>query len=105
MHARNARSTSLWKVPHLALDGILRWRNRPHITGMAKEHPHAEATFRVVPQEDLTFGVEVQVPGSFPVMVTSFATERAAETWITDYKRRVTENVPYRFMRVRASRD
>src|SRR5262249_37084463 len=22
MHARNARSTSLWKVPHLALDGI-----------------------------------------------------------------------------------
>ena len=77
----------------------------PHIRGMAKEHPHAGATFRVVPQEDLTFGVEVQVPGSFPAMVTSFATEQTAEAWITDYKRRVTENVPYRYMRGRASRN
>jgi hypothetical protein len=72
---------------------------------MAKEHPHAGATFRVVPQEDLTFGVEVQVPGSFPAMVTSFATKQAAEAWIADYKRRVIENVPHRYMRGKASRD
>jgi hypothetical protein len=71
---------------------------------MAKEHPHAGATFRVVPQKDLSFGVEVKVPGSFPAMVTSLATEQAAEAWITDYKRRVTENVPHRYMRGRASR-
>ena len=56
---------------------------------MAKEHPHAAASDRVVPQKGLTFGVEVIVPGSFPALVTSFATEQIAEAWITDYKRRV----------------
>ena len=71
--------------------------------GMAKEHPHAAASYRVVPQEDLTFGVEVIVPGSFPALVTSFATEQKAEAWITDYKHRVAENAPRRFMR-RSSR-
>jgi hypothetical protein len=72
---------------------------------MAKEHPHAGATYRVVSQKDLTFGVEVNVPGSFPTMVTSFATEQTAEAWIADYKRRVAENVPQKFMRGRPSRN
>jgi hypothetical protein len=71
---------------------------------MAKEHPHAEATYRVVPQKDLTFGVEVNVPGSFPAMVTSFVTEQKAEAWIADHKRRVAENTPYRFMRRKSAR-
>jgi hypothetical protein len=71
---------------------------------MAKEHPHAEATYRVVPHEDLTFGVEVKVPGSFPAMVTSFASEQTAEAWIADYKRRVAENIPHRFMRRKSAR-
>ena len=75
-----------------------------HIRAMAKEHPHAEATYRVVPQKDLTFGVEVKVPGSFPAMVTGFATEQTAEAWIADYKRRVAENTPYRFMRRKSAR-
>lgn len=75
-----------------------------HIMGMAKEHPHAGATCRVVPQEDLTFGVEVSVPGSFPAMVRSFATEQLAEAWIANYNRRITEKVPHRFMRRRSSR-
>jgi len=66
---------------------------------MAKEHPHAAASYRVVPQKDLTFGVEVIVPGSFPALVTSFVTEQIAEAWITDYKRRVEENAPPGFMR------
>jgi hypothetical protein len=66
---------------------------------MAKEHPHAAASYRVVPQYDLTFGVEVRVPGSFPALVTSFASEQIAEAWITDYKRRVEENAPRGFMR------
>jgi hypothetical protein len=72
---------------------------------MAKEHPHAEATYRVVPQKDSTFGVEVSVPGCFPAMVTSFATEQTAETWIADYKRRVAENIPNGFMRRKAAKD
>ncbi len=71
---------------------------------MAKEHPHAEATYRVILQKDLTFGVEVTVPGSFPAMVTSFATEETAEAWIADYKQRVAANVSYKFMRRRSPR-
>jgi len=75
-----------------------------HIEGMAREHPHTGAAYRVVPQKDLTYAVEVTVPGSYPAMVTSFATEQTAEAWITDYKRRVAENVPRNFMRGRGSR-
>jgi hypothetical protein len=66
---------------------------------MAREHPHAGATYRVVRQKDLSFGVEVNVPGSFPAMVTSFATELTAEAWIADHKRRVAENAPSWFVR------
>ena len=70
-----------------------------HIGAMAKEHPHAAASYRVVPQKDFTFGVEVVVPGSLPALVTSFDTEQIAEAWITDHKRRVEENAPRGFMR------
>jgi NADH:ubiquinone oxidoreductase subunit B-like Fe-S oxidoreductase len=72
---------------------------------MPKEHPHAEATYRVVLQKDSTFGVEVNVPGCFPAMVTSFATEQSAEAWITGYKQRIAENAPYNMMRRKAPRD
>jgi hypothetical protein len=71
---------------------------------MAKEHPHADAAYRVVAQKDSTYGVEVIVPGCSPALVTSFATEEIAEAWITNYKRRVAENVPRHFMRGRSSR-
>jgi hypothetical protein len=70
---------------------------------MAKEHPHAGATYRVVPQNDFSFGVEVNVPGSSPAMVTSFATAQIAESWIADYRRRVAEHRPQGFMRRRPS--
>ena len=75
------------------------------LRGMAKEHPHAGASYRVVSQQDLTFGVEVSVPGSFPAMVTSFATEQTAEAWISDHKQRVAENAFYSFVRRKSSRD
>ncbi len=71
---------------------------------MAKEHPHAGAEYRGVPQKDSTYGVEVIVAGSFPAMVTSFASEEIAEAWITNYKRRVAENAPRHFMRRKNSR-
>ncbi len=62
--------------------------------GMAeRQHAHADATYRVVPQNDTTFGVEVTVLETHPAMVTSFATETDAETWIADHKRRVKEHV------------
>src|SRR5690349_8133448 len=33
-------------------------RGRHHITAMEQKHPHADAVYRVVTQEDETFGVE-----------------------------------------------
>ncbi len=78
--------------------------NTHYIRRMAKEHPHAGAAYRVVPQTDSTYGVEVIVAGCFPAMVTSFATEEIAEAWIADYKRRVAQNAPGHFMRRRNPR-
>ena len=71
---------------------------------MAKEHPHTGASYRIVTQDNSTYAVEVLVPGTYPALVTSFATEEIAEAWITDHKRRVTENVPRGFMRARKAR-
>ena len=50
-------------------------------------HPHADATYRVVAQKDLTYGVEVTIPDTHPTMVTSFATKRDAEAWITKHSK------------------
>ncbi|MFZ1109830.1 MAG: hypothetical protein WAN43_15965 [Rhodomicrobium sp.] len=68
---------------------------------MAREHPHTGASYRIVTQENATYGVEVIVPGSYPALVTSFASEELAEAWITGHKQRVAENVPRGFMRAR----
>ena len=56
---------------------------------MAYSHPHADATYRIVPQEDLTYGVEVSIPGTSPTLVTGLATERVAADWIEKHKQRV----------------
>jgi hypothetical protein len=31
-----------------------------------RTHPHAEATYRVIPFDDGTYGVEVSIPDSYP---------------------------------------
>jgi len=54
---------------------------------MALKHPHAEATYRIVPLKDGAYAVEVAIPDSSPAMVTSFATEEGAEAWIAEHKR------------------
>ena len=51
-------------------------------------HPHADATYRVVAQKDLSYGVEVTIPNTHPTMVTSFATERDAQAWIAKHRKR-----------------
>ena len=56
---------------------------------MPKTHPHAEATYRVIPLEDGSFGVEVSIPETFPTTVSKFDTEADAETWIEQHKSRV----------------
>jgi hypothetical protein len=62
-----------------------------------RTHPHAEATYRVIPIDDGAFAVEVSIPESFPAKVSPFATEADAEAWITEHRRRMqSENKPSR---------
>jgi hypothetical protein len=56
---------------------------------MPKIHPHAEATYRVIPLEDGPFGVEVSIPENFPTTVRAFGTEAEAEAWIVEHRQRV----------------
>jgi hypothetical protein len=63
-------------------------RSACHIVGM-RTHPHAEATYRVVPLKDGAFGVEVVIPETYPTTVTPFATEAEAEAWIGRHKGQV----------------
>ena len=54
-----------------------------------RTHPHAEATYSVVPLADGTFRVEVVIPESYPTKVSPFSTEADAEAWIAEHRRRV----------------
>jgi hypothetical protein len=56
---------------------------------MPKIHPHAEATYRVIPLEGGSFGVEVSIPENYPTMVSAFGTEADAEVWIAEHRQRV----------------
>ena len=56
---------------------------------MQKPHPHAEATYQVIPFGDGSFGVEVNIPENYPTTVSRFATEADAEAWIAEHQRRV----------------
>jgi len=64
-----------------------------------RTHPHAEATYRIIPLKDGEYGVEVMIPDTHPTRVTSFATEDAAEAWITQHKQQVAAGVPPRRFR------
>ena len=56
---------------------------------MPKIHPHAEASYRVIPFDNGSFGVEVSIPDSNPTRVSVFKTEADAEAWIAEHRRRV----------------
>ena len=56
---------------------------------MARTHPHAEASYRVIALDDGSYGVEVSIPDSSPTVVTPFASEKDAEAWIAGHQRRV----------------
>jgi hypothetical protein len=70
---------------------------------MAPKHPHADAVYRVVPQMDGAFGVEVAIADTSPTVVTSFATEEEAEAWIVEHRRQIESARlhPRRWMRPR----
>ena len=63
---------------------------------MAKPHPHSGATYRLVPQSDNSFGIEVTIPGTSPTTVTGFASQADAERWIEKHKAKVVAGWPKR---------
>lgn len=71
-------------MPTLAIPG-----RRHQISTMARTHPHAEATYRVIPLGDGSFGVEVSIPETYPTTVRPFGTEIDAEAWIARHKDQV----------------
>ena len=54
-----------------------------------RTHPHAEATYQIVPLSGGAFGVKVIIPDTSPTTVTSFPTEEAAEAWIAKDRLRI----------------
>jgi len=65
-----------------------------------RTHPHAEATYSVVPLANGTFSVQVVIPESYPTTVSPFATEADAKAWIGEHQRRVqSENERSRWFR------
>jgi hypothetical protein len=74
------------------------------VKAVARTHPHADATYRVIPFGDGAFAVEVSIPESYPAKVSPFATEADAEAWIAEHQRRVqSENEPSRWFRTSSS--
>jgi hypothetical protein len=69
-------------------------RNRSHIQSMDSIHPHDGATYRIVQQADMSFGVEVSIPGTHPTTVTGFATEADARAWAAKHKEGVARGDP-----------
>lgn len=72
---------------------------------MAAAHPHAAATYRVVQQKE-SYGVEVSVPETCPTIVSGFASQEQAESWLADHKRQTDQNIasgrpPFRLARKR----
>lgn len=65
-----------------------------------RTHPHTGATYRIVPLSGGTFGVEVVIPDTSPIKVSSFPTEADAEAWIERDKVRInTESVAGRWFK------
>ena len=56
---------------------------------MAKQHPHANASYRILARNDQSYGVEVVIPDQQPAMVSGLATRSDAEAWIDRHKQTV----------------
>lgn len=67
----------------------------PIFSLMGSEHPHANATYRILEQPG-GFRVEVSIPGTLPVVVSGLPTLESAERWIAAHQTRVEAGVPKR---------
>jgi hypothetical protein len=54
-----------------------------------RTHPHAEASYEVVPLDAGGFSVKVLIPDTNPTTVSGFDSQAAAEAWIASHKSRV----------------
>jgi len=55
---------------------------------LVRAHPHAEATYQVIPSEDGSFAAEVRSPDTQPTKVGPFETSADAEAWIAEHRTR-----------------
>jgi hypothetical protein len=69
---------------------------RHHMEIMSITEATPSTTFRIYRLDDQSYGIEVTVPDSFPTTVKSFASEEAAEAWITNYQTRLAEKTTRR---------
>jgi hypothetical protein len=67
-------------------------------------HPHAEATYRIMPLDGGAFGVDVAIPDTHPTMVTGFSCQQAAEAWIANHEQQVRSNSTFQKKSPRFSR-
>ena len=71
-HAHNAKAP----YERTSVSSRQIWTAKQMVKPMAQRtHPHAEATYRVIPFDDGAFAVEVSIPESYPAKVSPFATE------------------------------
>ena len=62
---------------------------------MADEHHFpSSTTYRVIQHKNLTYGVEVTRPKKMPFTITTFHSEREAQAWIDDQRRKGKEAGP-----------
>lgn len=64
----------------------------PHPRTMAKRPRLPMTRYRVVPQKDGSYGVEITRPGEEPVIMNRFWTEAEADAWITTEQIRTAEH-------------
>jgi hypothetical protein len=53
---------------------------------MTATHPHIEATYNLLTQDNGSFAVEVAIPDTRPTKVSGFDTQDKAEAWIERHK-------------------
>ena len=62
---------------------------------MVQPHPHAGATYEIVPLEDRTFQVNVTIPaGRRRATITGLSTKADAERWIAEHQAAIDGRAP-----------
>ena len=68
---------------------------RQHCCAMVKSHPHAGATYEIVPLEDRTYQVNVTIPaGRRRATITGLSTRVDAKRWIEEHQAAIDGGAP-----------